>query len=133
MEDRIDERAALVAAVVAGLAATLSDASPTGSTAADTVLIVLSVGLVTWASAAAPWWAVAAIAGVSAVIAGSIVWTMVGLTACAVALWTGIPRRDLPVVRAAMTGVASTVNVLSAFRTAFITRCRSFASVPFET
>ncbi|MET0663241.1 MAG: DUF4012 domain-containing protein [Ilumatobacteraceae bacterium] len=110
MEDRIDERAALAMATVAGLAATLSDASPTGSTVADNVLILLSVGLVTWASAAAPWWTVAAIAGLSAVIAGSIVLVVVGLTACAVTVWAGITRRDLPVVRAAMTGIA--LNVL---------------------
>ena len=54
-ESRFDEPATLVAAAAAGLAAALSDASPTGSRPTDAVLIALSVGLVTWASATAPW------------------------------------------------------------------------------
>ncbi len=112
-ESRFDEPATLVAAAAAGLAAALSDASPTGSRPTDAVLIVLSVGLVTWASATAPWWAVAAIAGVSAAIAGSIVWLIIGLAAFAVALWAAIGRRDHPVARAAVTGVALNVLIRS--------------------
>ena len=109
----VDQRGALVTAAVAGLAAALSDASPTGSTVPDAVLIILSVGLVTWASATAPWWAVTAIAGVSVAIAGSIVWSIVGIAALAAAIWTWIRRRDLPIVRAAVTGVALNVLIRS--------------------
>ena len=109
----VDKRGALVTAAVAGLAAALSDASPTGSTVPDAVLIILSVGLVTWASATAPWWAVTAVAGVSVAIAGSIVWSIVGLGALAAAVWTWIRRRDLPVARAAVTGVALNVLIRS--------------------
>ena len=112
-QNPVDQRGALVAAVAAGLAATLSDASPTGSSVPDAVLIILSVGLVTWASATAPWWAVTALAGVSVAIAGSIVWSVVGLLALAAAIWTWIRRRDLPVARAAVTGVALNVLIRS--------------------
>jgi Protein of unknown function (DUF4012) len=109
----VDKRGAFVTAAATGLAAALSDASPTGSTLPDAVLIILSVGLVTWASATAPWWAVTAIAGVSMAIAGSIVWSIVGLGALAAAIWTRARRRDLPVARAAVTGVALNVLIRS--------------------
>ncbi len=110
---RVDERAALATATLAGAVAAASGASPTGSTPVDSVLIVLSVGLVTWASATAPWWAVAAIAGVSAAVAGSIPWLIVGLAAFAGGLWIGVERRDLPIARAAVTGTALNVLIRS--------------------
>ena len=110
---RVDERAALATGAIAGLVAATSGASPTGSTLIDALLIIAAVGLVTWASATAPWWAVAAIAGVSAAVAGSVPWFVVGFVAFAFGLWIGIERRDLPVARAAVTGTALNVLIRS--------------------
>ena len=109
---RVDERVAAGTGLVAGLLAATSGASPTGSTPVDIVLVVASTGLVTWAAATAPWWAVAVVAGLSAAVAGSL-WLVVGLLALAAGLWIGVTRRDLPIVRAGLTGVALNVLIRS--------------------
>ena len=110
---RVNDRVVVPVAVVAGLAAALGGASPTGTTWSDWLLIVASVALVTWAGASTAWWVGAALTGLAAAIAGDLALTVVGLAAFGVALWIGLQRRDLPVARAAVIGVGCNVLIRS--------------------
>ncbi len=110
---RVDDRAAIPLAVGAGIVAATSGASPTGSTWSDTVVIVTSVALVTWAGASTPWWAAAALAGLAAAISLDPILTAIGLVAFAVGLWIGVQRRDVPLARAAVVGVGLNVLIRS--------------------
>jgi hypothetical protein len=107
---RVDDRAVLVIAAVAGVAAALSDLSPTGAQPFDAIVVVASVGFVTWAAAAAPWWAPTLLAGLGAVLTTDPVVIAVGAAACVLGLWVGTRRQDLSTVRAGLCGVG--LNVL---------------------
>ncbi len=110
---RVDDRTAVPLSLVAGIVAAASGASPTGTTWSDWIVIVASVGLVTWAGASTPWWAAAAVAGLAAAVAVDLTLTVIGLVAFAVGLWIGLQGRDVPLVRAAVVGVAMNVLIRS--------------------
>ena len=48
--NRVDERAAIGIAAIAGLAAATAGAEPTGSSTVDALLVAISVAAVVWAS-----------------------------------------------------------------------------------
>ncbi len=110
---RVNDRVVVPVAVIAGLVAALSGASPTGTTGTDWLLTVAGVSLVTWAGASTTWWVGAALAGLAAAIAGNLALTAVGLAAFVGALWIGLQRRDLPVARAIVIGVGCNVLIRS--------------------
>jgi hypothetical protein len=110
---RVNDRTAVPLAVVAGLIAVTSGASPTGTAWSDLVLVVGSVALVTWAGASTPWWTGAALAGLAAAIAGDVALTVIGLAAFVSGLGIGLARRDVPLARAAVVGVALNVLIRS--------------------
>lgn len=111
--DRVDERSAAAIAVVAGLLAALSGAEPTGSTLIDSVLIVVSVAAVVWASASAPWWAPAGAAGVAAVLALEPALVAVGAGAFVAGLVGGARHEDHAELRAIVAAVALNVLIRS--------------------
>jgi hypothetical protein len=100
--------AAIIAA--SALLAAFGGAEPTGGTIIDLVLVVVTAGLVTWASARAPWWAVASAAGVAGAIALSPLLTTLALAACFAGLWAGWFERTDRALYAAIGAVS--VNVL---------------------
>jgi hypothetical protein len=110
---RVNDRVVVPVAVVAGVVAALSGASPTGTTWSDWLLIVGGVGLVSWSGASTAWWVGAALAGLGAAIAGDVALTALGLVAFAIALWIGLQRRDLPVARAIVIGLGCNVVIRS--------------------
>jgi Protein of unknown function (DUF4012) len=110
---RVDERVAVAIAGIAGLVAVAAGASPTGSTGVDAVIVAAAVGAVVWAGATAPWWAVVWCSGIAAALAGSIVWSVVGVAAVGAGLWIGAQRRDLPAARGAVVAVAANVMIRS--------------------
>lgn len=110
---RVNDRVVIPLAVVAGIIAALSGASPTATTWTDGIIVIASVALVTWAGASTPWWAGAAFAGIAAATAGTVPLTVIGLAAFAAALWVGLQRRDVPLMRAAVAGVALNVLIRS--------------------
>lgn len=107
---RVDDRSTSVVACLSGAAATLSGASPVGNRPLDAIVLLLVVGVVTWASASAAWWAIALAAGSGALLAVDLWVTLVGAVACLAGYWLGTQRRNLSAVRATVGGVA--VNVL---------------------
>ena len=108
--NRVDERAAVAIAVAAGAVAGWSGAEPTGSTALDVMLVVVSTTAVVWAAASAPWWALAVVAGVAAVTAMQPVLAAIGVVACVGALVIGARRDHLSAGRGIVAALA--INVL---------------------
>lgn len=108
--NRVHEGRAAGIAAVAGLVAAVAGASPTGSTFVDMLLLAVTVGVVTWASASAPWWASAGAAGIAAVVAVSPAAIIVAGVAFVVGLYIGVRRKDLGEARAVVGGIA--MNVL---------------------
>ena len=111
--NRVDERNAAAIGLVFGLVALLAGAEPTGSMVIDAVLVVLSVGVVVWASASAPWWAPAGAAGIAAVIAFQPLLAVIAAMAFVVGLVIGVRRRDQAELRAVVAGVALNVLIRS--------------------
>ncbi len=111
--NRVDERWALAIALASGILATFAGASPTGSTGVDAVLVVVSVGFVTWAAASAPWWASAAAAGIGAAIALDPIVALIGAAGFAAGLIVGLRRRDQSELRAVIGGIAANVLIRS--------------------
>lgn len=107
---RVDDRAAVTISAVAGVAAALSELSPTGAQPFDAIVVVATVGFVTWAAAAAPWWAATLLAGVAALLTTQPVTIGLGAAACLLGLWVGTRLQDLSTVRAGVAGVG--LNVL---------------------
>ena len=112
--------AVLVAvAVVAGLVALGSTASPTGAPAIDAVMIVAVVAAVTWTSAWAPWWIPTAAAGVAATVSFSWIPGVAAAIAFVVGGSLASVRRSGPVVQAVVTGVALNALIRSDFQPFF--------------
>ena len=108
---RVDERPVVAVAVAAGIVASLSGASPTGTTAIDAVLTFAAVALVVWGAASAPWWALAVAATAAMAMAGDVWLLAIGAVAFAGALWIGLQRRDLAIARAVVAAVAFNVLI----------------------
>lgn len=108
--NRVDERFAAAIAVIAGLVALLSPASPTGSSLTDAIVLMACVGAVTWASASAQWWAITGVAGIAAAIALTPLAAVVGFLAFLAGVHVGLFRRDDTEIRTVAGGAA--VNVL---------------------
>ncbi len=117
--NRVHEPRAIAVAAVAGVAAIVADASPTGSTITDALVLFATVGAVTWASASAAWWAVALAAGVGAAVALQPIVALVGALAFAVGLYVGLRRENSSEVRAVIGGVATNVLLYSELDVAF--------------
>ena len=79
----------------------------------DVVLVLLSVGVVTWAGATARWWTLVLLSVVATTIASSLTPAVVGVAAVAAATWIGTRRRDLPVARALVVAVGLNVAIRS--------------------
>lgn len=110
---RVNDRVVAPVAVVAGIVAALSGASPTGSTVIDAVIVVAAVALVSWAGASTAWWVGAALAGLAAATAGDLALAAIALVAFVGALWIGLQRDSLPVARAVVVGVSCNVLIRS--------------------
>ena len=97
-----DGIAILVVAVISAIAAVLSDASPTGSTVLDIILVGALAAFVTWLGASAAWWALMAGAGIALVgsLPGPFVWIILATIAFTGSAWIGWDRANQPIVRA---------------------------------
>ncbi|MEM9514923.1 MAG: DUF4012 domain-containing protein [Actinomycetota bacterium] len=108
---RIDERMALGCALLSGIAAAASGASPTGARLVDATLVALAVGVVTWAGAAARWWALGLAAAAATALAGDVVLIAFGGAAFALAVWVGLAQRSVGFSRVLIAGVSMNVLV----------------------
>ena len=115
---RVDERPVLAVAVVAGIVAALSDASPTGTTVVDAALTFVAIAFVVWSAASAPWWALAVAATAAMAMAGDAWLLAVGAFAFAGALWIGVQRRDLAIARSVVAALAFNVLIRAEVDTA---------------
>lgn len=111
--DGVDERHAFAIAGVAGVAAAIAGAQPTGGAVVDVLLVVVGVAAVVWASASAPWWAPTAIAGTGAAIALDPIVALLGAAAFAFGLFLGVRRRDQSEPRALVAALAMNVLIRS--------------------
>ena len=108
--NRVDERFAAGAALVAACLALMAPASPTGSPIADGIVVAFAAAGVTWSSASAPWWAVATACGISAAIALDPIVATVAFLGFLAGLHVGVVRRNDGVIRSVAGAVA--VNTL---------------------
>lgn len=108
---REEDRITVGIGLIAGVAAALSGASPTGTTWIDWVLIIAMSVFVVWTAASSAWWALLVSAGLVSLgaIGGPIVVFVVGLIGLLAAVWISVDRRNQPLVRAGIGGVI--VNV----------------------
>ena len=111
--NRVDERGAAAIAVVSGIVAVFSGASPTGVGVVDVLLVFAGAAAVTWASASAPWWAVAAASGVAAVTAIHPLWAAIGAIGFIGGLYIGLARRNQSALREITGAIAVNVFVRS--------------------
>lgn len=112
---RLDERSATAVAVVGGVVAAFSDVDPTGDRIVGRILVALAVATVSWAAASAPWWAVAGATGIAAVAVIDSTLTIIGAAGFVAALWVGVRKRDLAVVRAGCAALALNLLARSEF------------------
>ncbi len=108
---RLDERSAIAVALAGGIVAAFSDVDPTGDRVVGRILVGLAVATVSWAAASAPWWAVAGATGIAAVAVIDPTLTIIGAVGFVAALWVGVRKRDLAVVRAGCAALA--LNLLA--------------------
>lgn len=111
--NRVDERAAVAIAALAGVIAAGAGAHPTSQTVVDWILVGVGVATVVWAAASAPWWAVAGVAGIAAVVAFDPVIAFVAGAAFVLGLWIGVRRRDQSILRGAVAAVAMNALIRS--------------------
>jgi len=111
--NRVDERAAIAIAALAGVLAAGANAHPTGQTFVDWILTASGVAAVVWAAASAPWWAVAGAAGVAAVVAFDPIMVIVATAAFGVGLWIGVRQRDQSTLRGLVAAVAMNALIRS--------------------
>jgi hypothetical protein len=100
----------LFIAVVAGALAALGGAAPTGQRPIDVVMVGTAVAVTTWLAASAPRWLTAWAALAAGVLTTSILGTVVGFVALALALLPFssplLDRFDRHVVNASLAGIA---------------------------
>lgn len=106
---------AIIIAIVSALSAVIavfSDASPTGTTGTDIILVAALAGFVTWLGASAPWWALMAGSGVALLgaLPGQFLWIVLATAAFTGSAWIGWDRANQPIVRSV---VAATVVQVS--------------------
>ena len=105
--NRVDERYAVAIGALAGAAAAVAPAAPTGRAWVDAILVAASVGFVTWAGATAPWFVVALAGGVAATIALEPLVAVVGFFGFLIGLHVGLYRSDDAELRAVGVGLAA--------------------------
>ena len=102
-----DGIAIVVISVISAILAAFSDASPTGTTLPDIILVGALAGFVTWLGASAPWWALMTGAGIALVgsLPGPFVWIVLATAAFTGSAWIGWDRANKPIVRASIAAV----------------------------
>src|SRR5918993_4500884 len=105
--------AVAVVSAFSAIAAVFSDASPTGATGVDIVLVAALAGLVTWLGASAPWWALMAGSGIALIgaLPGPFVWIVLATIAFTGSAWIGWDRANQPVVRAVAAALVVQVSL----------------------
>ena len=108
-----DAIAVAVVAALSAVAAVFSDASPTGSTGIDIILVGAFAFFVTWLGASAPWWALMAGAGIALVgaLAGPFVWIILATIAFTGSAWIGWDRANQPIVRSVIAALVVQVSL----------------------
>ncbi len=108
-----DAIAVAVVSVISAIIAALSDASPTGTTPTDIVLVAGLAAFVTWLGASAPWWALMAGAGIALVgaLAGPFIWIILTTIAFTASAWIGWDQANKPVVRSMIAGIVVQVSL----------------------
>lgn len=96
----------LIVTTVAAFLAVFSDASPTGTTATDLIIVAACAGVVTWLGASAPWWALMSAAGLVLLgaLPGPFLWIAVATLAFTLSGWIGWERANQPIVRSVTAG-----------------------------
>jgi hypothetical protein len=108
-----DAIAVAVVAALSAVAAVFSDASPTGTTGSDIVLVAALAGFVTWLGATAPWWALMTGAGIALVgaLPGPFVWIILATVAFTASAWIGWDRANQPIVRSVIAAIVVQVSL----------------------
>ncbi len=101
---RVDERRCAAIAAASGLAATFSDASPTGAAGTDAVVVAVSVAATAWLAASAPWWALALVGGIAAFAGFAPVAIGFGTLGAGIAFAIGATQSDASTARTASAG-----------------------------
>src|SRR5262245_42871001 len=105
------EISAVVVAVLAGAAAAMSPASPTGRPGVDALLLALSVAAITSAGARVPSWVVVVAGGAALAAAADVVLVAFVAVALALGVSIGLHTRNVPDWRAVSVGIS--MNVLA--------------------
>jgi len=102
-----------ILAAVSAAAAVFSDASPTGATATDVVLVGALAGSITWLGASAPWWALMAGSGIGLLgaLPASAVWILLAVAALGASAWIGWNRANQPITRSVIAGLVVQVSL----------------------
>jgi hypothetical protein len=108
-----DGIAIVVVSVISAIVAVFSDASPTGATVPDVILVGALAAFVTWLGASAPWWALMAGAGIALIgaLPGPFVWIIVATIAFTGSAWIGWDRANQPVVRSVIAALVVQVSL----------------------
>lgn len=102
-----------ILSAVSALIAVFSNASPTGTTGTDMILVAALAAFVTWLGASAPWWALMAGSGIALVgaLPGSFVWILLATAAFTGSAWIGWGRANQPLVRSVIAGIVVQVSL----------------------
>jgi hypothetical protein len=108
-----DARAVTVIAAVSAVAATFSDASPTGTPVIDAILVAAVAAFVTWLGASAAWWALMAGAGIAVIgaLPGPLLWIVLAAAALAGSTWIGWNRANHVIVRSGIAALVAQVSL----------------------
>ncbi len=107
---REDAIAVAAVAVVSAIAGALTDAQPTASGLADTLLTAALCAAVAWSGASSPWWVLTIGAGVAALVTTPPGWVVAAGVAVVISAVIGAQRYSAPAGRAVAAGL--TVNAL---------------------
>jgi len=109
----IDQGTVVPLALVAGIVAAVSAASPTGSASIDPVIVGVGVAAFTWICAAASWWVLIVSSGVALATSMRLDLIIVATVALGIALRIGMHQRNHSVLRAVVGALAFNVLVRS--------------------
>lgn len=95
----VDQATVIPLALVAGVVAAVSGASPTGSPSIDMAVVGVAVAAFTWICAAASWWVLIVASGVSLATSMRVDLIIISAVALGVALRIGMHQRNHSVLR----------------------------------
>lgn len=109
----VDQGTVVPLALVAGIVAAVSSASPTGSSSIDPIVVGVGVAAFTWLGAAASWWVLIVASGAALTTSMRLDLIVVSAIALGIALRIGMHQRNHSVLRAVVGALVLNVLVRS--------------------